>query len=174
MFLHLSVILFTRWGECLPHCMLGYTPPSRHPRADSSPRQTSPGRHPPANTPPGRHPLPANTPPSKHPSRQRPPGRQPPSDTTGNILVLLQRNAYSHLHQLLEYEVEMDMMKNTKEYLTDRLVACRQTAYKLETLPNNTPSKVSHKHTHTHTHQGIPHTQTSGLQTDNIQTGNTT
>ena len=27
---------------------------------------------------------------------------------------------------------------------------------------------------HDEEHQGIPHTQTSGLQTDNIQTGNTT
>ena len=61
---------------------------------------------------------------------------------------IFQRKAHSHLHQLLEYEVEMDMLKNTKEYLTARLVACRQTTYRLETLPNNTPSKVSYRHNH--------------------------
>ena len=46
-------------GGCLPHCMLGYTPPHRHPQADT-PGQTPPlGRHPlpPQQTPPlGRHP----------------------------------------------------------------------------------------------------------------------
>ena len=51
MFLHLSVILFT-CGGCLPHCMLGYTPP----RGQTPPEQTLPradtllGRHHPADS----------------------------------------------------------------------------------------------------------------------------
>ena len=39
-------ILFTEGVGCLPHCMLGYTPPGQTP-----PRQTPlPGRHPPLDT----------------------------------------------------------------------------------------------------------------------------
>ena len=80
-FLHLSVILFTRGG--LPQCMVRYPPPSRSrhpPGADTPPEQTPPrSRHPPEQTPPrsrhphgSRHPLPQEqTPPprSRHPPR---------------------------------------------------------------------------------------------------------
>ena len=43
---------------CLPHCMMGYTPPARHPLgrhptwADTPPRQTPPRQTPPRQTPP--------------------------------------------------------------------------------------------------------------------------
>ena len=57
MFLHVSVILFTG-GGCLSHCMLGYSPGTRHPP------QT---RH-----PQSRQPLGADTPPSAvHAGRYR-------------------------------------------------------------------------------------------------------
>ena len=51
----LSVILFT--GGCLPQCMLGYTPPSRHLPGQTPPRQTPLDRH-----PLGRHRSRADTP----------------------------------------------------------------------------------------------------------------
>ena len=53
-----------------------------------------------------------------------------------HIYVYFQRKAHMHLHHLLEYEVEMDVLKNTRDYLSSRLVTCRQTAYQLETLPD--------------------------------------
>ena len=63
MFLHLSVILFTRGSQTPPP---GQTPPGKTP-----PRQTPPpGRHPPGQTPPQ-----ADTSP-----RQTPPGQTPPGD----------------------------------------------------------------------------------------------
>ena len=79
-FLHLSVLLFTR-GGFLPHCMLGYTPSQtpplgRPPWADTSPRQTpSLGRHTHwADSPPW-----ADTPLVRHPTGQTP----SPPDTMG-------------------------------------------------------------------------------------------
>ena len=61
MFLHVSVILFTRGG--LPQCMLGYSPGPGTPPQDQAP----PGsRHPPEHTPPEQTP------------QSRPPGTRPP------------------------------------------------------------------------------------------------
>ena len=56
-------------GSVCPIACWDTHPQADTPRADSSPRQTSPGRHHPADTPPGRHPsqqtpLPAETPPA--------------------------------------------------------------------------------------------------------------
>ena len=55
-------------GGCLPHCMLGYTPPrSRHPpRADTTPGN----RHPPGS----RHPPPPR---SRHPPQEQTPRNRP-------------------------------------------------------------------------------------------------
>ena len=63
MFLHLSVILFTEWGRCLPQCMLGYT---------HSPRKHTPRSTPQKHTPLEAHPSPLETPP-----RSTPLGRHP-------------------------------------------------------------------------------------------------
>ena len=43
-----TCLSFSSQGGCLPHCMLGYTPPppgQTPPWADTPPRQTPPGRH---------------------------------------------------------------------------------------------------------------------------------
>ena len=66
MFLPASVILLT--GGCLPQCMLGYTPWSRHP-----PEQTPPG----VDTPQSRHPPRADT-----LQEQTPLGADPPQEQT--------------------------------------------------------------------------------------------
>ena len=73
MFLQVCVILFT--GGCLPQCMLGYTPWSRHP-----PEQTPPPR---ADTRPwSRHPLGADPPEQTPPGADTPPGSTPPGADT--------------------------------------------------------------------------------------------
>ena len=82
-FLHVSVILFTGWGD-LPHCMLEYTPPDQ--------RQTPPrGRH----TPRTRHPPGADTPPGVDPPEQTPLPAQCMLGDTANkqvVRILLECN----------------------------------------------------------------------------------
>ncbi len=51
-------------------------------------------------------------------------------------LFSFQRKARPQLQRLLEYEVEMDVLRNTQQFLLGRLVACRQTARSLEALPD--------------------------------------
>ena len=69
--------IFTRvclsTGGCLPHCMVGYTPPRQTPprEADNPQKQTPP---PEADIPRSRHPPGGRHPPqSRHPQRQTPP-----------------------------------------------------------------------------------------------------
>ena len=67
-------------GGCLPQCMLGYPPRSRHPL-----EQTPPGsRHPPEQTPQSRRLLGADThtPLQSRPPRADPPGADTPPDQT--------------------------------------------------------------------------------------------
>ena len=73
-------------GGCLPHCMMGYTPPAdtpwAHPAppwADTHPRHTPPSPNPP---PPGTHPLPQ--PPPR--ADTLPPGQTPPRQTPPPVL----------------------------------------------------------------------------------------
>ena len=57
---------------CLPQCMLGYPPPSRHPLS----------RHPPgAGTPRSRHPLRRHPQEQTPPQSRHPPGADPPEQT---------------------------------------------------------------------------------------------
>ena len=71
MFLHLSVILFTGWGVCIPACNGANTP-----WADTPPWADSPtGRHPRGRqTPPDRHPTPLD----RSPWADNPPGQTTP------------------------------------------------------------------------------------------------
>ena len=67
-----------RGRGCLPHCMLGYIPPSldRHPPWQTPTRQTHPlGRHSQADTPLGKHPL------GRRPLGKHPLGRHPWADS---------------------------------------------------------------------------------------------
>ena len=61
MFLHLSVILFTR-GVCIPACNGADTTLGRHPSGQTPPGQTTPGQTPSGKTPHlDRHPPPDTT-----------------------------------------------------------------------------------------------------------------
>ena len=116
-------------GSVCPIACWDTHPQADTPRADSSPRQTSPGRHPPADTPPGRH-----------PSQQTPLPAETPRQTT-----------------------------TFRYYWKHTCLVTEECA-----LSPTSAAGVRGRDGHDEEHQGIPHRQTSGLQTDSIQTGNTT
>ena len=84
MFSQACVILFT--GGCLPQCMLGYTPLSRHPPEQTPPLSRHPpgSRHPPEQTSPREQTPPWSRPPGADtPWSRCPPEQTPPQDHAG-------------------------------------------------------------------------------------------
>ena len=91
-----GVCLSTGGRGCLPQCMVGYTPQSRHPpgsrhppRADTPQSRHPPEQTPPEQTPPEQTPW-ADTPQEQTPPRadtpleQTPPGSRPPPPRDGH------------------------------------------------------------------------------------------